>query len=113
MSGKTTRISSGAAPKATRTDWARVQKLGDKAVDAAIAADPDAYPLEEERLGRSGGAYRYQLVTGEDGRYRWRLIAGNGDVLATSHESFATSAAAKYAIAGVRNALLGGDLLAA
>jgi uncharacterized protein (DUF4415 family) len=34
-------------PSEPRTDWARVRALGDEAVEAAAASDPDAPPLDE------------------------------------------------------------------
>lgn len=36
-------ISSDTAPKAGRTDWARVREMDDTKIDAAVAGDKDSY----------------------------------------------------------------------
>ncbi|CUW38683.1 conserved protein of unknown function(Protein of unknown function DUF4415,41-96) [Magnetospirillum sp. XM-1] len=37
----------------SKTDWARVKALPDSAIDAAIAADPDAAPVLDEEWFRT------------------------------------------------------------
>lgn len=113
MSEKRIRTSSNAAPEAGRTDWARVRDMGDAAIDAAIAGDADSYPLDTEILGRADSAYHYEVYRESAGRYRWRLVAGDSQVLALSPEGFRTKTAALNAIAAVRQALLSGNALAA
>jgi uncharacterized protein YegP (UPF0339 family) len=113
MSEELIRTNSNAAPEAGRTDWARIREMGDKAIDAAIASDSDSYALDTEILGRADSAYHYEVYRESAGRYRWRLIAADSEVLASSPQGFPTKAAALNAIAGVRHALLGGNALAA
>ena len=113
MSEKLIRTSSNVAHEAGRTDWARVEKMNDKAIDAAIAGDADSYALDTEILGRADSAYHYEVYRESQGQFRWRLLSADSQVLASSPEGFRTKAAALNAIAGVRQALLGGSALAA
>jgi uncharacterized protein YegP (UPF0339 family) len=113
MSEKLIRTSSNAVSDAGRTDWARVRDMGDEAIDAAIAGDADSYELDTEILGRADSAYHYEVYRESAGKYRWRLLSADSQVLASSPEGFRTKAAALNAIAGVRQALLGGSALAA
>lgn len=112
MSDKFIKIGSDVAPEAGRTDWARVQKLSDKEIDIAIAGDSESYALDTEILGRAGSAYHYEVYRAGRG-FRWRLLSGDGEAVASSPDSFRTKAAAFHAIAEVRQALLGGSALAA
>ena len=103
----------GADHRNSRTDWTRLKGLDDEAIDVAIADDADTYALEIEALGRTDSAYHYDVFRDEAGGYRWRLVAGGGSVLASSPTAFDTKEAATSAIAELRAALLGGNLLAA
>jgi uncharacterized protein YegP (UPF0339 family) len=113
MSDNIIRTSSDAVSEAGRTDWDRVRKLDDAAIDAAIAHDADTYALDIEVLGRADSAYHYEVYRQEDGAYRWRLLSGKSGAVAISPDSFKSKAAALNAIAEVRKALLGGNALAA
>jgi uncharacterized protein YegP (UPF0339 family) len=113
MSEKFIRTSTNAVPEAGRTDWARVRDMDDKAIDAAIAGDADSYALDTEILGRADSAYHYEVYRETDGTYRWQLLMGNRQAVASSPASFKSKAAALSAIAEVRKALLGGSALAA
>lgn len=113
MNEKLIRTNSNAASDAGRTDWTRVRDMDDAAIDGAIAGDADSYALDTEILGRADSAYHYEVYRESAGRYRWRLVAGDSQVLASSPESFGTKAAALNAISGVRQALLSGSALAA
>jgi uncharacterized protein YegP (UPF0339 family) len=103
----------GADHSETLTDWQRLKAVDDAAIDAAIADDADAYALETEALGRIDSAYHYEVLRDETGGFRWRLVAGGGGVLATSPNAFPTKEAVTRAIAELRAAVLGSDLLAA
>jgi uncharacterized protein YegP (UPF0339 family) len=48
------------------------------------------------------GALRFDVYEENSGRYRWRLITGEGHDLATSTASFATHAEAERAAGGNR-----------
>lgn len=113
MSGRTIRTSLGEASKPSVTDWAKLKALGDVEIDAAIAADPDAYALDQEVLGRAGSAYHYEVYQSAVGRFRWRLLGADGRGLASSEHDFATKESARNAIVDLRKAMLGGSLLAA
>lgn len=90
-----------------------MKSLSDKEIAAAIVADPDTYSLEAEILGRTGSAYHYVVFREAAGKFRWRLIGADGRAMAQSHESFGSKATARKAIAGMRDALLGGKSMAA
>jgi hypothetical protein len=48
---------------------------------------------------------KFQLYTTKGGKFRFRLIAGNGEIIAVASEDYETKAAAKKGIASVqRNA---------
>ena len=113
MSEKTIRTGSGADHRRSSTDWSRVSALSEAEIDDAIAADPDAYPLESEVLGRTSSSYHYKLFKDSAGKYRWSLIGVNGKVIAQSHENYASKTSARKAISGLRDALLGGKSMAA
>ncbi len=113
MSGRTIRTGSGEGVNPSTTDWAKVKALGDAEIDAAISADPDAYPLDRETLGRAGSAYQYVVFKVAERRFRWRLVGANGLSLASSEQDFPTAEAARGAIADLRRAVIGGTLLAA
>jgi uncharacterized protein YegP (UPF0339 family) len=100
MNGKTIRTGSVLDHKASQTDWARVKGLSDAEIDAAIADDADAYALDSEVLGRANSTYHYE-VYGDDKRgFRWRLVAKDGKVLASSHSAYRSKNAVMSAIAG-------------
>ena len=113
MSEKLIRTNSNAAPEKGRTDWSRVRDMDDKTINAAIAGDADSYALDTEILGRADSAYHYEVYREKTGQFRWKLLSADGKVLASSPEGFRSKAAALNAIAGVRQALLGGNALAA
>jgi uncharacterized protein YegP (UPF0339 family) len=108
MSGKHIKNGSTVAAEASQTDWAHVRALTDEEIDAAIANDPDSYSIEEaELLGRTGASYRYELYCDKKGRWRWRLLAAGGEVLAVSGQAFPSRRSVETAIAALRDALLG------
>jgi uncharacterized protein YegP (UPF0339 family) len=113
MNGKTIRTGSVVDHKASQTDWERIKGLSDAEIDAAIADDADTYALDSEVLGRTNSTYHYEVYRDVQGGYRWRLVAKDGKVLASSHSAFRSKNAVKSAIAGLRAALLGDDSLAA
>ena len=47
-------------------------------------------------------AETYEVFEDADGEYRWRLVAGNGEVMANSGEGYATREGAESAIERVR-----------
>ena len=77
MSEKTIRTGSGADHRRSSTDWSRVSALSEAEIDDAIAADPDAYPLESEVLGRTSSSYHYKLFKDSAGKYRWTMAANS------------------------------------
>ncbi len=113
MSGHSIKTGSAVGHEQTRTDWAKLRTQSDDEIDAAIASDADCYALETEILGRMDSAYHYEVVGDEKQGYRWRLVGADGSVLASSVDTFSSKAAVTKAIADLRTALLGGDLLAA
>jgi uncharacterized protein YegP (UPF0339 family) len=113
MSGKFIRTGMGVDHRESRTDWQRLTELDDKAIDAAIAKDVDTYGLDSESLGRVDSAYHYEVFRDETEGYRWRLVTGGGDVLASSPNAFPNKLAVTRAIAELRAAVLGSNLLAA
>ncbi len=48
---------------------------------------------------------RYELLKDTEGKYRWRLVAGNGEVVAQS-EAYSTKANAKRGIKDAQTASL-------
>jgi uncharacterized protein YegP (UPF0339 family) len=46
---------------------------------------------------------KFQIYAGSDGQYRWRLVASNGQTIATSGESFASKANASRAAENIRD----------
>jgi uncharacterized protein YegP (UPF0339 family) len=53
-------------------------------------------------LGRRSAEVKFQIYAGSDGQYRWRLVATNGQTVATSGESFASKANATRAAENVK-----------
>ena len=107
MSGSYTRIGLDEDRDGARTDWTRLQSLSDADIDAAIAGDPDSYPVETDLIGRRGGSYAYQLHQDGTGAWRWALRSAAGEVLAVSGKAFASRAAAEAALTDLLEALLG------
>lgn len=108
MSGKYTRIALDAAFDGDRTDWARLRKLNDCEIDAAIAGDEDSYPLDDAELAaHSEENFAYQVYRASDSRWHWRLTDRSGQILAQSHGGFATRDAVQEALAHLRLAVLG------
>lgn len=100
MSERITRVRLGEAVNEDRTDWNRLRRLTDEELDAAIAADPDTFAVEE----MSPDQVRYQILGLGPDKWFWRLIDGTGHVLARSDRSFRTQEQARRAIAQVRAA---------
>jgi uncharacterized protein len=46
---------------------------------------------------------KFEIVKDAGGNYRWRLVAANGEKVATSGESFASKSNAKRAAENVRD----------
>ncbi len=46
---------------------------------------------------------KFEIVQDAGGNYRWRLVAANGEKVATSGESFASKSNAKRAAENVRD----------
>lgn len=108
MSGDITRISLDEAVRGDRTDWARLRALTEDEIEAAIAADPDTFGLEDgEPQGRKGASYRYELHADSKGEWRWRLLDANGEILAVGGQSFSSRESLEAAITQLREALLG------
>ncbi|HEY0026334.1 MAG TPA: DUF1508 domain-containing protein [Allosphingosinicella sp.] len=108
MSGSYTRIGLEEAGEGSRTDWQRLRSLSDAEIDAAIAADPDSYPIgDSEFIGRRGGSYAYEVFQDSTGAWRWLLRAAGGEVLAASGRSFDSRDALEEALTELRAALLG------
>ena len=53
--------------------------------------------------GHDQAAMRFELYRDSRGRFRWRLKAGNGRVIATANEAYNTKAACRQAIERVRS----------
>ena len=114
MSGSYTRIGLEEDRDGSRTDWVRLRALTDEEIELAIAADPDAYPVEEtDLIGRRKGSYSYQLYRDTAGNWRWALRSADGQVLAVSGKAFASRADAERAITELREAILGARSAAA
>lgn len=111
MNGKTFRIGLDEAGNG-RSDWERVGRLDDAAIDAAIASDPDSYALNRTDLSHAGSSYRFTVWQDKSGNWRWTLSSKDGQVLAVSAESHATKDAATDSIANLRGAVLGARLAA-
>ncbi|MDO8364571.1 MAG: DUF1508 domain-containing protein [Actinomycetota bacterium] len=47
-------------------------------------------------------AGKYELYTAKNGKFRFRLKAGNGEIIAISSEDYETKAAAKKGIASIK-----------
>ena len=108
MSGSYTRIGLEEAGEGSRTDWQRLRSLSETDIDAAIAADPDSYPIgDSEFIGRRGGSYAYEVFQDSSGGWRWLLRAAGGEVLAASGRSFDSRDALEEALTELRAALLG------
>lgn len=106
MNGKVTRIGLDEDSKGSSTDWARLRSLTEEEIELAIAADDDAYRLDEF-LGRTGASYRYVIYLDRSERWRWRLLAAGGEVIAVSGQAFPSRDAVQAAIETLRDALLG------
>lgn len=114
MNAKLTKIDLDAATEEDRSDWDAVRALGDRAIDSAIASDPDAYRVEDrELIGRQGASYRYELYRDQQQQWRWRLVDARGELLAEGARSFASKAKALASIELLREAVLGGRAEAA
>lgn len=114
MNAKRSRIGLAAGSEESRTDWGRLGALTDDEIDAEIAADPDSYALfDRELLGREGGSFRYEIYHDGAGRWQWRLLSSNGEVLARSGQSFPSRGALNASLGAMRDALLGGRSQAA
>jgi len=46
---------------------------------------------------------KFEIYADQAGKYRWRLVASNGQIVAASGESFASKANAKTAAENVRD----------
>lgn len=110
MSGKITRISLDEALKAaateSQTDWHRVRALTDKDIDAAIASDPDSWAPDENELKRRPKPGHYQVYRDGTGKYRWRLLAADGSVVAEGAQAFATRKQMQEALDNLRFLML-------
>ena len=114
MSGSYIRIGLEEDRDGSRTDWARLRALGDEEIDRAIAADPDAYAIEEtDLIGRAKGSYSYQLYRDAAGSWRWALRSAEGRILAVSGRSFGSREDAELATSELREAILGARSAAA
>ncbi len=47
-------------------------------------------------------AAKFELYEGSNGQFRWRLKSGNGQIIATSGESYTTKSSASNGIAAVQ-----------
>lgn len=52
---------------------------------------------------------KYEVYKGEDRKWRWRLRAANGQITATSGESFATRFSAMRAVVAVKKSSSSAD----
>ena len=108
MSGSYTKVGLQEGSEGSRTDWQRLRSLSEADIDAAIAADPDAYPIgESEFIGRRGGSYAYEIFQDSPGAWRWILRGAGGEVLAASGRSFESREALEEALTELRAAMLG------
>lgn len=83
---------------AERVEWDEAQTTSD-AETKKWAADyslPDAGKLNNAAPSRTpspeGAQMAYQVHVDPAGRYRWRLVAPNGEIIVASSESYATEA---------------------
>ena len=65
--------------------------------DAALRLPPQ----NQEATGRPQGSGKFEIIKDKDGRFRFRLKAGNGEIIAVS-QAYETKAAAKNGIASVQ-----------
>lgn len=111
MSAKLTRVASGAVPNGSLTDWSRLEAMDDAMIDAAIAADPDSYALNDSDMASARRGFRYHFFE-TDGVWRWQLVADDGEILAESPRTYKDESAALKAIDTLRTALFGRRLAA-
>lgn len=55
--------------------------------------------------------WKFEIYADEGGKYRWRLVASNGQTVAASGESFASKANAKEAAENVKNKASSADVV--
>jgi uncharacterized protein YegP (UPF0339 family) len=108
MNAKITRIGLEEGSEESRTDWARLRALTDAEIEAAVAGDPDSYPIAQgEEIGRKGASFRYQIYRDPGDTWRWRLLSAQGEVMAVGGQGFPSRKEVQAAIATLRDALLG------
>ncbi len=55
-------------------------------------------------------AAKFELYTSSNGEFRWRLKSGNGQVIATSGEGYASKSGARNGIEAVQRDAAGADV---
>lgn len=100
MSERITRRNSSDAVENDLTDWDRIGAMTDEDIAAAIADDPDWAPFQNDDTEVR------EIVLGDgNGRWTWRMIARDGEALASSPEAYSSQADAIQALARLRDAI--------
>jgi len=98
----------------SRSDWPRVAALTEQQLERSIADDPDTWaPDGDGAARRSGDVGNYLMYRSDDGRWRWRLVDGEGRVLAESAGSSASSDACRRSIEALRDIVASAEIRAA
>ena len=92
-------------------EWSPVRALlfhqGGVIGQAAQRLAPAGYSPPEPTLSAfgtgEGGSMKFVIYTDSSGKYRWRLVAGNGQTVASSGESFDSRANARRAAENVQS----------
>jgi uncharacterized protein YegP (UPF0339 family) len=80
--------------------------MTDDEIDAAIASDPDAWAVGDEESKRWPKPGHYEIYRDGSGKYRWRLVAADGSVVADGAQVFATRKQAQHALGDLRLLML-------
>ena len=54
---------------------------------------------------------RFEIYADDSGKYRWRLVASNGQTVASSGESFASKSSAREAAENIKKNAGGADVV--
>jgi len=90
-----------------RTDWSRLAQLTDSEIEAAIAADEDAFSPSDGELANAASYLRMvrsktKIRPARNGRFRWFAIAADGTVIAEDRLGAMSRAKARAASLAAR-----------
>lgn len=86
-------------PIESRTDWARLRSLTEDDLERAIADDPDTFTVHRRPV-----KMRFEVFQDKANEWRWKLVHGNGSVIADSAEGYRDRRDAERGIELVRQA---------